>query len=394
MTDDLFPGFASHWIDGEAGRVFARSGGSGPPLVLLHGFPQTHAMLPPHRAGARRDAHGRLPGSARLRLVVGAERRRRARDLFEARHGPRRDQGHGEARSRAFRARRPRSRRPRRLPPRARPSRPRRAAGAPRHRADLRRLAAHPRRPGRRAALGLPAHGRSRSRRPRSAATRSPISTACSRNGRRPATLEALRPARARGLPAELQRTLAHPRLLRGLPRRRDRSIDARTRPTSPPAGPSPARCSSSGAILPHPRRPRRSRGAARRLAPELRAASHRHRGRSPAISSPRKRRRRRLRRCKPSSEHRSRERRRRPPGGLFGHEAGVGEPAFDTARLAAWLGRRIEGFEGPLEVSSSRAGSRTRPICSRRRARTTCCGASRRASCSPRRTRSTASSG
>src|SRR5215211_1358648 len=45
MTDDLFPGFASHWIDGEAGRVFARSGGSGPPLVLLHGFPETHACF-------------------------------------------------------------------------------------------------------------------------------------------------------------------------------------------------------------------------------------------------------------------------------------------------------------------------------------------------------------
>ncbi|WP_342359146.1 alpha/beta hydrolase [Terrarubrum flagellatum] len=39
---DLFPGFASHWIDTEAGRIFARSGGSGPPVVLIHGFPQTH----------------------------------------------------------------------------------------------------------------------------------------------------------------------------------------------------------------------------------------------------------------------------------------------------------------------------------------------------------------
>ena len=46
MSDvtDLFPGFASHWIDTEAGRIFARSAGSGPPLVLLHGFPQTHVM--------------------------------------------------------------------------------------------------------------------------------------------------------------------------------------------------------------------------------------------------------------------------------------------------------------------------------------------------------------
>jgi haloacetate dehalogenase len=46
MTDanDFFPGFASHWIDTSAGRVFARSGGEGPPLVLLHGFPETHVM--------------------------------------------------------------------------------------------------------------------------------------------------------------------------------------------------------------------------------------------------------------------------------------------------------------------------------------------------------------
>lgn len=41
-TADLFPGFTSHWIDTSIGRIFARAGGSGPPLLLVHGFPQTH----------------------------------------------------------------------------------------------------------------------------------------------------------------------------------------------------------------------------------------------------------------------------------------------------------------------------------------------------------------
>lgn len=44
MSDDLFPGFAARWLDGDAGRLFARVGGDGPPLVLLHGFPQTHVI--------------------------------------------------------------------------------------------------------------------------------------------------------------------------------------------------------------------------------------------------------------------------------------------------------------------------------------------------------------
>lgn len=47
MSDlpDLFPGFASHWIDAPAGSIFARSGGSGPPLLLLHGFGETHVAF-------------------------------------------------------------------------------------------------------------------------------------------------------------------------------------------------------------------------------------------------------------------------------------------------------------------------------------------------------------
>jgi haloacetate dehalogenase len=46
MSDlaDLFPGYASHWIDTSAGRMFARTGGEGPPLLCVHGYAQTNVM--------------------------------------------------------------------------------------------------------------------------------------------------------------------------------------------------------------------------------------------------------------------------------------------------------------------------------------------------------------
>ena len=41
---DLYPGYESRWIDTSAGKIFARVGGSGPPLLLLHGHPQSNVM--------------------------------------------------------------------------------------------------------------------------------------------------------------------------------------------------------------------------------------------------------------------------------------------------------------------------------------------------------------
>ena len=41
---DLFPGFASHWIDTSIGKIFIRCGGNGPPLLLLHGYSETNVM--------------------------------------------------------------------------------------------------------------------------------------------------------------------------------------------------------------------------------------------------------------------------------------------------------------------------------------------------------------
>lgn len=48
---DLFTGTSEHRVRTGGAEIFARVGGEGPPLLLLHGFPQTHAMW--HRvAGA------------------------------------------------------------------------------------------------------------------------------------------------------------------------------------------------------------------------------------------------------------------------------------------------------------------------------------------------------
>jgi haloacetate dehalogenase len=57
MSDlaDLFPGFESHWIATPAGKTFARSKGDGAPLILLHGFPQTHVMW--HRVAPALTEH-------------------------------------------------------------------------------------------------------------------------------------------------------------------------------------------------------------------------------------------------------------------------------------------------------------------------------------------------
>ncbi len=42
---DLYPGYVSRWIDTSVGQIFARVGdGGGPPLLLLHGHPQSNVM--------------------------------------------------------------------------------------------------------------------------------------------------------------------------------------------------------------------------------------------------------------------------------------------------------------------------------------------------------------
>jgi haloacetate dehalogenase len=38
---DILTGFTSHWLHGDGAEIFARVAGDGPPVLLLHGYPQT-----------------------------------------------------------------------------------------------------------------------------------------------------------------------------------------------------------------------------------------------------------------------------------------------------------------------------------------------------------------
>ena len=40
----MFKDFKSKYVKVKKGKVFCRVGGEGPPLLLLHGYPQTHLM--------------------------------------------------------------------------------------------------------------------------------------------------------------------------------------------------------------------------------------------------------------------------------------------------------------------------------------------------------------
>jgi hypothetical protein len=40
----MFLGFTSHLVESRNGDIFVIQGGAGPPVLLLHGFPETHLM--------------------------------------------------------------------------------------------------------------------------------------------------------------------------------------------------------------------------------------------------------------------------------------------------------------------------------------------------------------
>jgi haloacetate dehalogenase len=64
ITPPLFPGFTTHRIRTSATEIRCAVGGDGPPVLLLHGYPQTHAMW--HRVA---------PSLARNYTVVCADLR-------------------------------------------------------------------------------------------------------------------------------------------------------------------------------------------------------------------------------------------------------------------------------------------------------------------------------
>jgi haloacetate dehalogenase len=90
---DLFDGFDEQVLPSERGPVFVRTGGTGAPLLLLHGYPQTHVMW--HSAAARLAERftvvaADLPGyGASFRPVPAPDhaphsKRALARDLVQA----------------------------------------------------------------------------------------------------------------------------------------------------------------------------------------------------------------------------------------------------------------------------------------------------------------------
>src|SRR5262249_52949245 len=201
------------------GRIFARSGGKRPPLLPLHGYPQTNVMW--HRGAPALAAHFSLiiPDFPRYGWARPPPPPAAPPPPPQPAPAPPPAHAGGGARSRALSPRRARSRRPRRLSARARPSRAARTARRARHRADLGHVAPHGRSP-RHARLALDV--------PRAASAvpgdddrqGGALLLRYARRGRNQEQESlGLRSARACALPRLLQRSGAHPRDLRGLSR-------------------------------------------------------------------------------------------------------------------------------------------------------------------------------
>ena len=101
-----FPGFKSARVKTSGAEINLVHAGSGPPLLLMHGAPQTHVSMRLIAAGSGQGLHGDRARPARLRREQQAARRREPRELLEARDGARSGRGDEEFRLRQVRRRR------------------------------------------------------------------------------------------------------------------------------------------------------------------------------------------------------------------------------------------------------------------------------------------------
>ena len=124
LPDGFTGTFTSRYVDTGGLRQHVVTGGDGPPLLLVHGWPQTWYAWRLVMPGAGPRLHRRRARPARVRAV------RQARGRLRHRHpGRRPGRADGRARAPAVRRGRPRHRDVDRLRPGRRPPRPGRPAG-------------------------------------------------------------------------------------------------------------------------------------------------------------------------------------------------------------------------------------------------------------------------
>ena len=89
----MFDGFSTHSLDTDRGPVHVRTGGSGPPLLCLHGYPETHLMwhaVAPTLAERHTVVCADLPGYGDSHFPpasedhAGSSKRAMAADLVQA----------------------------------------------------------------------------------------------------------------------------------------------------------------------------------------------------------------------------------------------------------------------------------------------------------------------
>src|SRR6185295_8157474 len=341
--NETFPRLRNDENQDVAGRNQPRHGRMRPGGAALARISRDARHVAQGRPGPRARLHGSVRGSARLWRLVQTEGPARPCQLFQARDGAGHGRGHERARPPALPPRRPRPRRSRRAPPRARPRQPRTFTCGTGYLADAARVRKHGHGAGARLlSLVLPhpgitdagAHDRQHAQGLPAAAHRP-----------RPGRTQELSESGAARIPA-LLRCARHPRLLRGLSRRRKHRPGARQE--KPETEACDAGACALGEAFPRGhdvRLPRElARGGARRARPRARLRSFPARGKARRSAA------RAARLPGAVPELKTRELSRR---GLLGPDEG-----WSLAPVAAWLaieGRRIAKPEALLAALAGR---------------------------------------